>query len=53
MYKKSKKDRKIWWSSLTIDEQVEWRMSWEEQRGNIPNYDEIYTKTLKENNYLK
>lgn len=51
--KRNKKDRKAWWRSLTLDEQVEWRMSWEEERGKIPNYNDIYARTLAEGNYLK
>ena len=51
--KLKKKDRQDWWRSLTLDEQVEWRMNFEEEHGRVPDYNKIYAQTLKENNFMK
>ena len=53
MKKLPKKLRKEWWRSLTLDEQVEWRMNLEEEQGRVPDYNKIYSQTLAENNYMK
>lgn len=51
--KKSKLDRKLWWKSLTAEEQLEYRCNKFDELGIPYNRDTEWSKILKENLYLK
>ena len=51
--KKSKKDGKLWWRSLTAEEQTNWRCDKLESLGKIPDWNKEYNRVLKEGNYLR
>lgn len=53
MKKFSKRSRRDWWRSLTLDEQVEYVMDKMEEQGKIPDYNKIYSQLIEQNNYLK
>lgn len=51
--RKSKSDRKLWWRSLTAEEQLEYRCNKFDELGIPYNKDKEWSKILKENLYLK
>lgn len=52
-YKMTKSDRKLWWRSLTAEEQLEYRCNKFDEEGVSYNRDEEWSKILRENLYLK
>lgn len=53
MTRKSTQAGKLWWRSLTAEQQADKRCEWLEAKGKIPNWDYEYTRVIEENNYMK
>lgn len=51
--RKSKADRKLWWRSLTAEEQLEYRCNKFDELGIPCDRNKEWSKILKENNFLK
>lgn len=51
--RRSKTDKKLWWRSLTAEEQLEYRCNKFDEEGIPYNIDKEWSKILKENLYLK
>ena len=51
--RKPKSDRKLWWRSLTAEEQLEYRCNKFDELGIPYNRDKEWSKILEENLYLK
>ena len=50
---KKRCNKKIWWKSLTAEEQADYRYEKLVQKGKSPNWDEIYSKVIQEGNFYR